>query len=310
MKKILPIIITVLCTQSVNATVPIPRNSSIQHRVKINDHTFSVYEKRSDNPRNAIVLIHGRTISALPNFDLQLSSENVSLMDAFVAEGFSVYAIDLRGFGETRRDESDWNTPQKAAKDVGRFLNWVAARHPKDSKLSLFGYSLGALHSQLVAQNNPKILSELILFGYPITYISNKVNEVVSRGKEHAKPPRKPNTVEWSADGFMTDHTAKTTIDAYVAACLKYDPILVDWRDIGDWNQLDPLKLTVPTLLINGVYDPYAPADQLSAFFSGIKSTDKSWIIIPESGHNLHVENGAARLVASVVNFIRRNQVN
>lgn len=46
------------------------------------------------------------------------------------------------------------------------------------------------------------------------------------------------------------------------------------------------------------------------AFFSGIKSTDKSWVVIPESGHNLHVENGAARLVASVVNFIRRNQVN
>ena len=69
-----------------------------------------------------------------------------------------------------------------------------------------------------------------------------------------------------------------------------------------------PKKINTPTLLINGAHDPYAPVDQLAPFFSRIKSPDKAWIVISKSGHNVHIENEAARLVNGVVNFIRRNR--
>ena len=296
--------ISTVCAESI--TAKIPRTLLISHKVKINDHTFAVYQKKANNPTDIILFVHGRTISSLPNFNLQIKSKNVSLMDAFVAKGFTAYAIDLRGFGNTLRDDSGWITPNKASSDVIKMLEWIAARHPKNKNPTLFGYSLGSLVSRLVVQQEPKLVSGLVLFGHPIKYL-DKINiSAIKKDKAIITPPRKPNTVEWSSEGFIMHSITQEVIDGYVSSCLKLDPILADWNNIDQWHQLDPQAITVPTLLINGEHDPYAPADKNSSFFRKIGSTDKTWVVISNSGHNAHIEDSALRLVNDVVNFVRR----
>ena len=292
------------CAESI--TPKIPEKLLINHKVKINDHTFAVYEKKADNPTNIILFVHGRTISSLPNFNLQVESKNVSLMDAFVAKGFTVYAIDLRGFGNTPRDDSGWITPNKASSDVIKILEWIAARHPKNKKPTLFGYSLGSLVSRLVVQQEPRLVSGLVLFGHPITYLDKIDESAIKKDKTTINPPRKPNTVEWSSDGFIKNSIPQEVIDGYVSACLSLDPILVDWNNIAQWNQLDPQAITVPTLLINGEHDPYAPAEKSASFFREIGNPDKTWVVISKSGHNAHIEDSAVRLVNGIVHFVRR----
>ena len=304
-------IAAVLFTNSVCAeliTAKIPRKLLISHKLKINDHTFAVYEKKADSPSDIILFVHGRTISSLPNFNLQIESKNVSVMDAFVAKGFTVYAIDLRGFGNTPRDDSGWITPNKASSDVIKMLEWITARHPKNKKPALFGYSLGSLVSQLVVQQKPNLVSELVLFGYPIRYLDKIDASAIKKDKTIINPPRKPNTVEWSSDGFITSSITQEVIDGYVSACLSLDSTLADWNNIAQWNQLDPLAITAPTLLINGEHDPYAPADKLASFFSKIGNPDKTWVVITKSGHNAHIEDSAVRLVNGIVNFVRRHK--
>jgi pimeloyl-ACP methyl ester carboxylesterase len=289
-------------------TAKIPRKLLISHKLKINDHTFAVYEKKADSSSDIILFVHGRTISSLPNFNLQIESKNVSVMDAFVAKGFTVYAIDLRGFGNTPRDDSGWITPNKASSDVIKMLEWITARHPKNKKPALFGYSLGSLVSQLVVQQKPNLVSEIVLFGYPIRYLDKIDASAIKKDKTIINPPRKPNTVEWSSDGFITSSITQEVIDGYVSACLSLDSTLADWNNIAQWNQLDPLAITAPTLLINGEHDPYAPADKLASFFSKIGNPDKTWVVITKSGHNAHIEDSAVRLVNGIVNFVRRHK--
>jgi len=289
-------------------TAKIPRKLLISHKLKINDHTFAVYEKKADSSSDIILFVHGRTISSLPNFNLQIESKNVSVMDAFVAKGFTVYAIDLRGFGNTPRDDSGWITPNKASSDVIKMLEWITARHPKNKKPALFGYSLGSLVSQLVVQQKPNLVSGLVLFGYPIRYLDKIDASAIKKDKTIINPPRKPNTVEWSSDGFITSFITQEVIDGYVSACLSLDSTLADWNNIAQWNQLDPLAITAPTLLINGEHDPYAPADKLASFFSKIGNPDKTWVVITKSGHNAHIEDSAVRLVNGIVNFVRRHK--
>ncbi|MDH5346065.1 MAG: alpha/beta hydrolase, partial [Gammaproteobacteria bacterium] len=77
-------------------------------------HPIALWEKRSKDAGRAVLLVHGRTWSALPDFDLQVEGENLSLMDGLVDAGFAVYAVDLRGYGETPRDETGWLTPNRA----------------------------------------------------------------------------------------------------------------------------------------------------------------------------------------------------
>src|SRR6185295_576417 len=103
-------------------------------------------EKRPAQPRATILLVHGRTWSALPNFDLQVTGERRSMMDLLTDAGVDVYAIDLRGYGSTPRDTSGWLTPDRAVADVRAVVDWIrtaagSARRP----VFVLGLSRGSL---------------------------------------------------------------------------------------------------------------------------------------------------------------------
>ena len=57
-------------------------------------HTLALWGKTPPAPKGTILLLHGRTWSALPNFDLQVAGTPRSVMDAFVYAGYAVYALD------------------------------------------------------------------------------------------------------------------------------------------------------------------------------------------------------------------------
>ena len=267
-------------------------------------------KKKHDLAKEVIVLIHGKTISALPNFDLQVESGNISVMDAFVQKGFQVYAMDMRGFGNTSRDASGWINPEKAFRDVVGLLEWVMQRHSHTIKPTLFGYSYGSLVSHFVVQKRPELVRELILYGHPIEHTyANRYNKMEGAVKSTAEEPiQEPNSVEWASSDFMENSTEQKVIDAYVSSTLNLDPILADWNNLSEWTQLEPQKITVPTLLINGVHDPVAPIASLALFFGEIDNPDRSWVIIPDSGHAAHLEHSSAQMITSVINFIRRSK--
>lgn len=310
MKNLITISLTLACINPSSGESLLTGNSMIKHSVEINNHKFAVYEKEHDSPKDIIVFIHGRTISALPNFDLQVKSKNVSVMDAFIKNGFQVYAMDMRGFGNTPRDASGWINPEKASKDVTGLLEWVIKRHPNSEKPTLFGYSYGSLVSHFVVQEKPELVSQLVLYGHPIdhTYASRYVQNDVKEINTEAELIRKPNSVEWASSDFIINSAEKEVIDAYILSALKLDPTLADWHKLSQWTQLKPGRITVPTLLINGVHDPVSPVDKLAVFFGGISNPDRSWVIIPESGHAAHLENSSGQMVSSIVNFIRRKE--
>ncbi|MGZ3464980.1 MAG: alpha/beta hydrolase, partial [Gemmatimonadaceae bacterium] len=94
------------------ALIPAPRPALTQnagsasaqlahHTVTVDGHPIAVWEKRSPHARRNLLLVHGRTWSSIPDFDLHVPGENLSVMDALVARGYDVYAIDLRGYGAT-----------------------------------------------------------------------------------------------------------------------------------------------------------------------------------------------------------------
>ena len=93
---------------------------AVKHEVIADGHTIVVWEKSVANSKGVILLHHGRTWSALPDFDLQVVGEDLSLMHGFNQQGYSVWAMEARGYGETARDASGWNTPQRSSQ---RYFN-------------------------------------------------------------------------------------------------------------------------------------------------------------------------------------------
>ena len=272
------------------------------HVVAADGHTLTLYSKTPPTtPRGEIVLLHGRTWSALPNFDLHVPGQRVSLMDALVAKGYAVYALDQRGYGRTPRDNSGWLTPQRAADDADAVIQWVTFRAPLHRAPALLGYSRGSATAMLVAQRHPEELSALIMYG---PY--HNVEHPPEIPEELKSPPRARTTVEGAAEDFISpDMTPAGVKEAYVKSATTLDPVRVDWRHEEQFNVLDPAMIHTPILVIHGEKDPYAAGAGMPNFFAKLSSVDRAWVVLAGTDHVAHLERQDA-FVQAVVSFVER----
>lgn len=259
----------------------------VRHQVVADGHPLAVWEKRPGGAGRTFVLVHGRTWSALPDFDLWVPGERKSLMDALVEHGYSAYAVDLRGYGGTPRDETGWLSPDRAAKDLAIVLDWVATRGSESRRPVLLGWSMGSLVSQLCVQRHPEKVSALVLFGYP-----REVGWTAPREDTPPTPPREPTTAEGAAEDFITPGTiSREAIDAYVRAALEADPVRVDWTRLHEFDELDAAQVTVPTLVIHGDRDPYAPIENQEELVERLGASRKQLVTLPGLDHAAHLED-------------------
>ncbi len=256
------------------------------HHVIVEGVPIAVWRKAPATATRVVLLVHGRTWSARPNFDLNVPGEDLSLMDALVEEGIAAYALDLRGYGDTPRDASGWLTPSRAARDVIAVLDWIAQRNPGLPKPYLFGYSRGAMVSQLVAQQRPELMSGLIVFGYPL-----RQDSAVNPPGLTAEPARIANSAADARSDFIAPGAAsQATVYAFVESALEHDPVRADWRAYPEWLALDAGRVTVPTLLLDAEHDPLTDSRNLARFFDGLATADKAWVSIPGADHAAFLE--------------------
>ena len=275
-----------------------------RREVRADGHPLSVWSKRPPTKaRGAILLLHGRTWSARPNFDLQVPGRHVSLMDALVAEGYAVYALDQRGYGGTPRDSSGWLTPGRAERDVDVVLDWIAKRESGASatrRPALLGYSRGSQVAVLVAQRHPEKIASLILFGYP------QPPGGVRPTAEPASPPRARTTAAAAGEDFITPAATPPGVkDAYVRMATSMDSVRVDWRLESEFSEIDPAKIHVPTLMLDGERDPYANAAGHPTFFAQLGTADRWWVVLPGVDHAAHLETQDA-FVNALIGFLER----
>ncbi len=271
-----------------------------KHEITSLGHPITVWKKSPQNPIGAILFVHGRTWSGLPDFDLQVEGEELSLMDGMVEQGFSTYAIDLRGYGDTPRDSSEWNTPMKAAQDILSVTSWIAQE--ERSKVHLFGWSMGSTLSLLATQLDPKDLLSLTLFGFwkdmdleiPKDTAGYPLQKIVNTAKAAAS--------DFIVPGSISDKAVET----YVKMSLESDPIKVDWQNQSEYNALDPSLIEVPVLIMQGEFDPIGPTEIQAKLFTRLKTANKSWSVIAGGDHAAHLENSRDLFIEVLTNFITR----
>lgn len=269
----------------------------VRHDVLADGHPLALWEKSPESPRATVLLVHGRTWSALPNFDLQVPGTKRSVMEGFVAAGYATYALDLRGYGSSARDASGWLTPERAAEDVRLTLAWIRRAHPTVKVLpALVGYSRGSSVALLVAQAHPEAISSLVLYGFPAVSAPAQ--------PPSPEPRREATTASAAASDFITPGAApQAVIDAYVRRALQSDPIRSDWRNEEQFA-FDATRVHVPTLLIYGANDPRYGSEQLSTFFRNLGTPDRALVLLPKSDHAAHVEDSQSAWLHAILAFI------
>jgi pimeloyl-ACP methyl ester carboxylesterase len=268
-----------------------------RHTILADGHELALWSRTAPAPRATLLLVHGRTWSALPNFDLAVAGGDRSVLDAFSRRGYAAYALDLRGYGASKRDATGWLSPARAVADVRAALDFIAARHPRiAARPALIGYSRGSQVAVSLAQEAPAAAAALVLFGFPPVVRQATTPEVQTLR-------RAPTTAAAAAEDFITPGAAsRELIDAYVRAALAADPVRVDWRDESQF-QFAPAKIVVPTLMIYGTNDPFRNAASV-AFFDALATPDRAYVILPESDHAAHVENSQSAWVHAIDGFL------
>lgn len=291
-------------------------------------HPISLYGIHSKNldgehemsSRRPILMLHGRTWSSVPVYHL-LGGENKnnshhsrSLMESLYDAGLQPYAIDFRGFGGTPNDDTNTVVPNRCVMDTECALEYIRKKHHsghhKNYLPALMGWSQGALVAQLLAQKSPKMISKLILYGsiydpmvrYPRQPLF--VNGTEAEGSEEIM-----NTF----NGAIEDFTVEGTIppDAaieFAEAALSSDPIKARWNYLCQFNNCDPARIHVPTLIVAGDQDPYAPLRVQSELFTNLgRGADRTWSIIADADHAVHMLDGGKDRFLSIVKSFTDN---
>jgi alpha-beta hydrolase superfamily lysophospholipase len=279
----------------------------VKHDVVVDGHHLTVWQKKAAQPRAVIVLLHGRTWSSLPNFDLQVQGERRSLMDALVEAGLDVYAVDMRGYGATPRDQTGWLTPDRAIGDVHAVLAWVKQRQAAPARLPiyLFGLSRGAMVAAMVAQQRPETIAGVVLLGFGFD-----PDAQIPVSDPPGRPAMARNVADAASADFVTrDAFTGATVTAFVRAALRSDPVRTDWRDEHQFNAFRPAQMQAPVLLIHGDRDPETPIALEAKLFTRFGTPDKAWVVLPGADHAAHLEKSQGELVRTIVWFIRRHEV-
>src|SRR5262245_44972948 len=221
-----PVVLLVLLVQApLSASPALPHRQPARLRVVAEDgHALALWEKRPQGRlAGVVVLVHGRTWSSLPDFDLVTPDGSASLMDALVEHGYAAYALDLRGYGGSPRDPSGFLTPTRAADDVHAALAQVAKTTGR--KPVLFGWSRGAAVAELTAERHADAMSALILYGTPVDPDARRPSAPTPN-----TPERVATTAKDAASDFITPGSiSPASIDAFVQAALRTDPVRTDW---------------------------------------------------------------------------------
>lgn len=271
------------------------------HVVESDGHPLTVWARVPTDVEAVALLLHGRTWSSLPDFDLQVEGESLSLMEALAADGIATYALDARGYGATPRDSTGWLDPDRMADDVARVLEWLGERHPDRPAPAVMGWSFGSTTAHLAAQRRPELVSGVALYGY-----WKDPAATLPADASPAEPPRVPTTAEAARSDFITPGSiSEHAVEAFVAAALEADPIRVDIRRADAFNALSPDSLRVPVLILQGELDPIAPPATQNRLFSGLGTAHKSWVVLPGCDHAAHVERCMPRFVRTLSGFVR-----
>ncbi len=247
----------------------------------------------ADAHRGTILFVHGSSVSATPEFDLQLAGKpDASIMDWFARRGYDTWCVDCEGYGR-----SDKSRPVNAdvacgADDLAAASSYILQRSAA-KLLLVYGVSSGSLRAGLFAQRHPERVARLALDA--LVWTGEGSPTLAERRKHLAAyraSNRRPIDRAFVRSIFTRDHPGTsdlTVVDAFADAVLALDTSVPTGTYVdmtANLPVIDPEKISVPTLIMRGQWDGIAAFEDVANFFARLPNSDKQFIVMPGIAHS------------------------
>ncbi len=258
------------------------------------DVKLFLWEKFVGSPdgKPAVLFVHGSSMASQPTFDLTVPGRpDSSVMDWFACQGFVCWCVDMEGYGRSAKHRDIYCDINNGAADLAAATDYIFATRGVRSFLT-YGISSGALRAAMFAQNHPERVKRLALDAF--VWTGEGAPTLEQRRKklpEFIATKRRPIDRAFVRSIFSRDHADcadANTVEAFADAILALDDSMPNGTYIDMCSKLpvvDPLKITVPTLVLRGQFDGIAGIDDLLSFFKHLPHPDKQFTVLNGISH-------------------------
>lgn len=256
------------------------------------------YVWRAETPRAAVLLTHG-----MGEYATRYVEQYAGLIPALVAAGYTVYAYDQRGHGQS--------PGRKGVYDVAEMLqdHFTVREALRSEPLPLyaFGHSLGGLMTAAGAARDPRGLSGVILsspallVGEDEPKLLKMAAPVLARLWPSLPTTRMPteglSRLKEGVSAYEADEQVyQGAVTALTAASLLGLSTQL-WPDYARWR--------LPALIVHGDQDKLADVRGSQRFFDTIPVTDKTLHIERGGYHELLNDEPREQVRALILDWLR-----
>ncbi len=232
-------------------------NNSTQ-RFQATDGFYLAYRYwKATAPKRLVVCIHG-----LGDY----SGWFRNIAPKLAANGSEVYALDLRGFGESSEAGSQKGFVsdfQRHLQDIDDFVVHLRNSH-KGKKLFMLGHSLGGIYSVWYAANHPTNVGGLVLAAPAVACAISNIYTDQNRDQEEIKIMQSDPLETWALTESYLSNIQHQLIDTALSnAC----------------------HVEVPTLILQGEADVTVQPAGAKQLYAKLAAKDKKLEFFGDAGH-------------------------
>jgi alpha-beta hydrolase superfamily lysophospholipase len=255
---------------------------------------FVRFWRPGTKPRATVVICHGVNSH---------SGQYGWAAQQFVASGFAVYALDLRGRGRSDGERFYVDTIDDYVSDLAQTIQLARTREP-GLPLFLLGHSAGGVVSCTYTLDNQDQLDGLICESFAFQVYAPEFALAVLKGLSHLAPHA--HVLRLKNEDFSRDPDVVAALDA--------DPLIA--------NEVQPTKtvaalaraderlkasfhqITLPVFILHGSADKATRPSGSQFFFDTVGSADKTLKLYPDHFHDLLSDYGKERVMADMTAWI------
>jgi acylglycerol lipase len=255
---------------------------------------FARIWRPDDQPRGVVVIVHGfKAHSGL----YQYPGEELAKV------GLAVYALDLRGNGNSGGERYWIDSFDQYQQDVDALMTMVKQREPKQP-IFLLGHSAGGVISSHYTLEHQADLAGFICESFAFRVYAPDIALSLLKGASHIAPHA--HVLELGYDGFSRD-------PAFVAA-MRADPLVnhikAPINTVAEMARADDRlavsfdKFALPLFIMHGDQDKVTVPAGSQTFFDAAGSADKTLKLYEGYAHDLLNDLGKEVVMKDIIKWI------